>query len=74
MMVLIMSRAPEVLLTSTSANLSLRDKDGNTALHLACSNVSLQPPSYLFIYCLGFQGLCGFKNQQVGMDVFASAL
>lgn len=31
--------APEVLLTSAGASLSLTDKDGNTALHLACSNV-----------------------------------
>lgn len=30
-----------MLLTSASANLSLTDKDGNTALHLACSNVSV---------------------------------
>lgn len=30
---------PEVLLTSTSH--SLTDSDGNTALHLACSNVSV---------------------------------
>lgn len=37
-MLCILSRT-EVLLTSGSANLSLTDKDGNTALHLACSNV-----------------------------------
>uniref|UniRef100_H3DQX0 Uncharacterized protein n=2 Tax=Tetraodon nigroviridis TaxID=99883 RepID=H3DQX0_TETNG len=30
--------ALEVLLTSSSANLGLTDKDGNTALHLACSS------------------------------------
>uniref|UniRef100_A0A8C6L2I1 Ankyrin repeat domain 44 n=1 Tax=Nothobranchius furzeri TaxID=105023 RepID=A0A8C6L2I1_NOTFU len=33
------SCAPEVLLTSAGASLSLADQDGNTALHLACSNV-----------------------------------
>ncbi len=46
--------APEVLLTSTSASLSLTDKDGNTALHLACSNVSVHLGalfSILFIGC-----------------------
>lgn len=31
---------PEVLLTNASVDLSLTDKDGNTALHLACSSVS----------------------------------
>ncbi|XP_023260706.1 serine/threonine-protein phosphatase 6 regulatory ankyrin repeat subunit A-like, partial [Seriola lalandi dorsalis] len=30
--------ALELLLTSANANLSLTDKDGNTALHLSCSN------------------------------------
>lgn len=40
-MLCILSRT-EVLLTSASANLSLTDQDGNTALHLACSNVRLQ--------------------------------
>lgn len=38
---LILSCAPEVLLTSANATLSLTDRDGNTALHLACSNVSV---------------------------------
>lgn len=38
----ILSCATEVLLTSASANLSLTDKDGNTALHLACSNVCVK--------------------------------
>lgn len=37
----------------TSADLSLTDKDGNTALHLACSNVRVQkeaPPSDITVY------------------------
>lgn len=36
-----LSCAPELLLTGTSASLSVTDKDGNTALHLACSSVSV---------------------------------
>lgn len=38
--ILTLSYVPEVLLTNTGVDLSLTDKDGNTALHLACSSVS----------------------------------
>lgn len=34
---------PELLLASAGASASLVDKNGNTALHLACSNVSATP-------------------------------
>ncbi|MEQ2187217.1 hypothetical protein GOODEAATRI_002363 [Goodea atripinnis] len=39
----------DVLLTSANANLSVTDKDGNTALHLACSNVSGKEDCVLLI-------------------------
>lgn len=46
----IMSCPLEVLLTSAKANLSLRDKDDNTALHLACSNVSVHQGGLLCLF------------------------
>lgn len=40
--ILTLIHVPEVLLSSSSADHRLTDKDGNSALHLACSSVSVQ--------------------------------
>lgn len=54
--ILTLNHVPEVLLTSSSANHRLTDKDGNSALHLACSSVSVQR-----CFCVrSFISLCYF--------------
>ncbi|CAL8399806.1 unnamed protein product [Gadus morhua 'NCC'] len=55
----------EVLLTSTVANLSLTDKDSNTALHLACSNVG-QRRTALRGWLLGREGERGRRGRGRG--------
>lgn len=47
---------PELLLGSANASASLVDKNGNAALHLACSNVSvtLSDEPLCFAHALGF--------------------
>lgn len=56
---------PEFLLGSANASAGLVDKNGNTALHLACSNVSVTPSDepLCFTHALRFTSKLSEVNQ-----------